>query len=42
MRPIFSTLEVFHFDISGNNIKEFQLLNISFIFMTLEVSRFDI
>ena len=35
------TLDVFHFDISGNDINESHLKNIPCILVTLEVSHFD-
>ena len=38
---IYLTLEVFHFDISGNDINELHSKNIKFIYLTLEVFHFD-
>ena len=36
------TFEVFHFDISGNDINELHSRNISLISLTFEVFHFDI
>ena len=42
MKPILVTLEVFHFDISGNDDKEPHPENIDNILVTLKVFQFDI
>ena len=42
MKLILVTLEVFHLDKSGNIDKELQSQNTHFMFLTLEVSHFDI
>jgi hypothetical protein len=39
---ISNTFDKFHFDISGNDSREEQLLNKHFICVALEVSQFDI